>query len=170
MQHFFDGLHGRVGGGFAVGQTQFDSGHQTQTAHGDLQFGIGNLRLSSASRNSAEFRAAFGKFALLNFLDLRQRHRAANGMAEEGAGMNRLAARRRPCGVHQVGATDAGRKRKTAGERLAQTNQIGHDAGVFAGKPFSGAAKAGVNFIENQQRPVFVANFRSSGRNSPAEH
>ena len=30
---------------------------------------------------------------------------------------------------------------------------------MFAGEPFSGAAKAGVNFIENQQRAEFVAQF-----------
>src|ERR1035437_1744193 len=80
-------------------------------------------------------------------------------MAEEGAGVNRLAARCGPRGIHQVGAANAGRERETAGECLAQTDKVGHDAGVFAGKPFSGAAKAGVNFIENQQRTVFVAKF-----------
>ena len=73
--------------------------------------------------------------------------------------MNGLAARRRPRGVHQAGATNAGREREPAGERLAQADEVGHDAGVFAGKPFSGAAKAGENFIENQQRAQFVANF-----------
>ena len=56
-------------------------------------------------------------------------------------------------------APDAGRERETAGERLAQADQIGHDAAVFAGKPFPGAAEAGVNFIENQQRAVLVAQF-----------
>ena len=56
-------------------------------------------------------------------------------------------------------APDAGRERKAAGERLAEADEVGHDAAVFAGEPFSGAAKAGVNFVENQQRAVFVAEF-----------
>ena len=34
------GLHGRIRGGPAVGQMQFHTGHQSQTAHGDLKFRI----------------------------------------------------------------------------------------------------------------------------------
>src|SRR5258708_30469760 len=80
-------------------------------------------------------------------------------MAEKCAGMNRLASRRRPCGVHEFGATHAGRKRKAAGQRLAETNQIRNDIEMLAREPFSGAAKAGVNLIENQQRAIVVAQF-----------
>ena len=58
-----------------------------------------------------------------------------------------------------VGAADAGRKRKAAGQRFAEANHIGNHAAVFAGEPFSGAAEAGVNFVEDQQRAVFVAQF-----------
>ena len=119
---------------------------------GNLNFRIWNFGLQFVEQKFAEFRAAFAQFQPLDFRDLRQRHRAADRIAEKGAGMNRLAARRRPGGVHEVGAPDAGRQRKAAGERLAEADEIGHNAAVFAGKPFSGAAEAGVNFVENQQR------------------
>ena len=112
-----------------------------------------------AEQKFAELGAAFRQFPFFNLLDLRQRHGATDGVAEEGAGVDRLAPRRRPRVVHEVRASDAGRKRKTASERLAQANQIRHDSTVFAGKPFSGAAKAGENFIEDEQRAEFVANF-----------
>ena len=112
-----------------------------------------------AQQKFSKLRAAFAKFKSFNFRNLRQRHRAADGMAEKGAGVNRLAGRGRPRGVHQVRAADAGRKRKAAGERLAEADQIGNHAAVLAGEPFAGAAKAGVNLVENQQRAVFVAKF-----------
>ncbi len=35
---------------------------------------------------------------------------------------------------------------------------------MFAREPFSGAAKAGVNFIENQKRAMFVAKFSEQGQ------
>ena len=43
LQHGFYGLQGRVSGWPAVGQTQFHSSHQAQTAHGNLQFRVGNF-------------------------------------------------------------------------------------------------------------------------------
>ena len=73
--------------------------------------------------------------------------------------MDRLAGRDGPCGIHQIGAAHAGGKRKSAGEGFAEADQIGKHAGVFAGEPFSRAAKAGVNLVENEQRTKFVAQF-----------
>src|ERR1039458_8183401 len=107
----------------------------------------------------SELRAAFAKFKPADFGNLRQRHRAADRMTEEGAGVNRLAFGWRPRSVHDIRAPDAGGKRKAAGERLAETDQIGHHAGMFARKPFSGAPKAGVNLVEDEQRAVPVAEF-----------
>src|ERR1035441_6339086 len=107
----------------------------------------------------SELRAAFAKFKPADFGNLRQRHRAADRMTEERAGVNRLAFGWRPRGVHDVRTTNTGGKRKPAGERLAETDQIGNHAGMFAGKPFSGAPKAGVNLVEDEQRAVFVAKF-----------
>ena len=62
-----------------------------------------------------------------------------------------------PRRIHDVGAANTGRKRETAGERLAQADEIGRDTAVFAGEPFSGAAKAGVDFVEDQERVLLVA-------------
>ena len=141
---------------------QFHASHQAEAARVNFKFQIWDFRLERlqfGEQESAEFGGAFGQFQFLNFRDLRQRHRAADGIAEERAGVNRLAARRRPRGVHQVRAANAGRERKAAGERLAETNQIGDNAAVFARKPFSGPAEAGVNFIGNQQRAGLVAQF-----------
>ena len=54
---------------------------------------------------------------------------------------------------------NAGGKRKATGECLAEANQIGNYSAVLAGEPLSGASKAGVNFIENEQRAEFVGKF-----------
>src|SRR6266540_2163311 len=78
-------------------------------------------------------------------------------MAEERAGVNRLASRLRPGGVHYLCAPDARRKWKSSGQGLAQADQIGHNPAMFAGEPCTRSAKAGVNFVENQQRAVLVA-------------
>jgi hypothetical protein len=42
---------------------------------------------------------------------------------------------------------------------LPRQIKSGTTPAVFAREPFSGAAKAGVNFVENQQRAEFVAQF-----------
>ena len=91
-------------------------------------------------------------------------------MALEGAGVNGFAGGGRPGGVHHIRAADAGGERKTAGQRLAQADQIRHHAAVLAGEPFSRAAKAGVNFVQHQQRAEFIAQSRSTAENPAAEH
>ncbi len=121
-----------------------------------LDFGLWTILRAKTSQVSALRSQSFYFF---NLRDLRQRHCAADGMTEKRAGVNRLAARRRPRGIHQIRATDAGGKRKAAGQRFAETNQIGNHAGVFAREPFSGATEAGVNFVEDEQRAEFVAKF-----------
>ena len=78
-------------------------------------------------------------------------------MAEEGAGVNGFAGGGGPRGIHQLRAADAGGERKAAGEGFAQANQVGHHAAVFAGEPAAGAAKAGVNLVEDEQGAMFVA-------------
>ena len=78
-------------------------------------------------------------------------------MAEKRAGMNRLAGRGWPRGVHHVRATNTGGQRKATGERFAEADQIRNHAAVFTGEPFAGATKAGVNLVENQQRAKFIA-------------
>ena len=70
--------------------------------------------MAAAGGEFAEFGGAFRQFQFFNFGNLRQRHRAADGMAEKGAGVNRLAASRpatrRP-------SDPRGRRRRTAGNR-----------------------------------------------------
>ena len=81
--------------------------------------------------------------------------------------MNGLAAGGRPGSIHQVGAAYAGRERETASERLAQTNEVGDDRGMFAREPFAGAAEACVNLIQNKERLVLVtepAQYRQDDR------
>ena len=68
----------------------------------------------------------------------------------------------------KIRAPDTGRQRKAAGQRLAKADEIRHDAAVFAGKPFSGAAEAGVNFVQDQQRAVFVAESSAAMAGIPA--
>ena len=67
-------------------------------------------------------RAAVAEFLFFDFGNLRERHRAANRVAEERAGVNRFAGGGGPRGVHDVRAAHAGGKRKAAGERLAEAD------------------------------------------------
>ena len=46
----------------------------------------------------------------------------------------------------------------TAGNGFAHHQHIGHDAHVFTGKPASGAAKAGLHFVDDEQSAGFVTN------------
>src|SRR5260221_471561 len=105
----------------------------------------------------AERRTAFTQLEPADFRNLCECHRAADGMAEKGAGVNRLAGGGGPCCVHQISAANTGGKREAAGERLAETDQVGNHAGVFASEPFSSATKASINLVKDQQRVVFVA-------------
>ena len=118
---------------------------------------------SSAQEECAQRGAALRQAARLNFLDLRQSHGAADGMAQEGAGVDGFAGGARPGGIHHIGPADAGREGKSAGEGFAQANHVGHDAAVLAGEPFAGAAKAGVNFVKYKQRAQLVAKFAQQG-------
>ena len=47
----------------------------------------------------------------------------------------------------------------TAGEPLAQAQNVGADAGVLAGEQLAGATKAGGDFIGNQKHIVFITQF-----------
>ena len=78
-------------------------------------------------------------------------------MAEKRARVNRLARGRGPRGIHHVRAADAGGERETARERFAEADEVGDRERVFAREPASGAAEARVNFIDDQQRAVAIA-------------
>lgn len=85
---------------------------------------------------------------------MRERHGAADWVAEEGAGVDGLAVRWGPSGAHDgVGADQSG-EGEPSGEGLAEADEVGDDVFVFAGEPAAGSAKAGVDFIENEQGAV----------------
>ena len=60
---------------------------------------------------------------------------------------------------HLAGGQRGGEGHGAAGQRLAQTQNIGGDTGVLAGEQLAGAAKAGGNLIGDQQYPFPVAHF-----------
>ena len=70
--------------------------------------------------------------------------------------MNRFALRFGPA-IHDLRTTDARRDRKTARHGLPDANDVRHHARVFAGEPTSRPTKPRVNFIEDQQQAVVVA-------------
>ena len=70
--------------------------------------------------------------------------------------MKRLAGRFGPRSIHQVAATNAGGERKTAGKRLAEANEIGSRVAVLAGEARTGAVKARVDFIEDEDGAEFI--------------
>jgi hypothetical protein len=124
---------------------------------------------------TAEFRALRREFQALNFVtDLRQRHRAADGMTEKRAGVNRFAVRLRPGGVHDVGAADAGRKWKAARERFAEAESgIGNHV-LFPGtrvrrQTIFRCDRSRCKSHRDEQRAVFVAKFAQQFQNPAAE-
>ena len=59
--------------------------------------------------------------------------------------------------VHDLGAGDERRERQAAGNALGDGDHVGGDAGVFDGPPLAGASHAGLDFVDDQQDAVLVA-------------
>ena len=102
-------------------------------------------------------------------LERRQRHRAAEWVAQERARVQRLAGRERPC-VHDLRAAHARRQREAAGQRLAEANQVRHHARVLAGEKRAGAVETGVNLIGDEQHAVRVAHRAQHRQKLPRRH
>ncbi len=162
-QHGFDDAHRGLAVRRTVGGAQIQASHETHAANGEFTFGAPQFG-EFGQEEFAEFGGAFGKFLFADFFNLRESHGAADRVAEEGAGVNRFTARGRPGGIHHVRAADAGGERETASEGFAEANDVRHDAAVFAREPFSRATEAGVNFIEHEERFVFVAQAAEQGK------
>src|SRR5271169_1459519 len=60
-------------------------------------------------------------------------------------------------GVHYFGAAGDGGDGHATPERLRHDNQIGLNAEMFGGKPFSGARKAGLHFVGDEKNAVLAA-------------
>src|SRR5256885_490676 len=60
--------------------------------------------------------------------------------------------------VHDVGAREGHTQRHSGSNSLGDTNDVGLDAGMLDGPPFTGSANAGLDFISNQQDAILVAN------------
>ena len=124
---------------------------------GDQRLAIGYFRLKRVLQLATELFASLHQPKSSNLGDLRQCHRAANRMAEKRARVNGFTRGRRPGCVHQVGAPHASGQRKSTGERFAEANEVGHGLCVLARKPFSRAAHAGENFVNDQEHARLVA-------------
>jgi hypothetical protein len=91
MKHGFDDPQRRFGGGRTVWIAHLQSCEQTQPARRKR-----NGKRSRAQRQQIlqerppELRAALDEFQPRDFPDLRQGHRAADGMTEERAGVDRF--------------------------------------------------------------------------------
>jgi len=85
-----------------------------------------------------------------------ERHGAAEGITEEGAGMEGVAGGRGP-GVHDVGPADAGGYGEARGEGLAKADDVRGDAEVVAGEEFAGAVEAGEDFVGDEEDFFLVA-------------
>jgi len=164
QQRFHQGERAPGGRG-AVGVADFDAGQQALAADAQLgAAGVAGERRERGQQDTAQPGAAPRQVQPPDFPNLRQGHGAADGMAQKGAGVDGFAVGRRPRGVHEVGAADAGGEREAAGQGFAEANHVRDRSGVFAGKPFPGAAEAGVDFIQNQQGAVLVAEPAQEGQ------
>ena len=75
---------------------------------------------------------------------------------------NRISAERRSMRtgnpVHDFGLRHGDAQRHAAGNSLGDANNVRLNAGVLNGPPFAGAARAGLDFIGDQQDAVAIAN------------
>ena len=83
-------------------------------------------------------------------------HGAAEGISEEGAGVEGFAVRGGPC-VHDFGFSDTGGEGEAAGEGFAEADEVRDDGGVFAGEEGAGAEESGVDFVEDEKGVVGIA-------------
>ena len=74
-----------------------------------------------------------------------------HGVSSEGGGV------RAGKPVHDFGAGDEGGERQAAGDALGYGDHVRGDAGVFDGPPLTGASHAGLDFVDDQQDAVLVA-------------
>ena len=69
----------------------------------------------------------------------------------------RVAGLVRPERVEDLGARNGNRERQRApGQCFRQRDNVRHDAGLAARERATGAAEAGEDFIENQNKPIAV--------------
>src|SRR6185312_14036398 len=140
------------------GRLDFDADHQAETA--DF-FDRCVLRLQAAKLREkiiaglADVREQAGVLDLVDHCDS---HRTSQRISAEG------------CAVH-AGCDGAGgffgaehrAHGDAAGEWLCQRSDVGLDVEVLVSRPLAGAAHAGLDFVEEQQRAGGVAQFASGG-------
>jgi len=121
LEHGLDRRQHPRGGRRTITAQQLNSDHQTKAPNGHLHWrlAIGNLRLKFSQQQAAQSATAIDKPPLSDLANLRQGHRTADGMAQEGARVDGLTQGRRPRGIHHLRPPDAGRERKATGQRLA---------------------------------------------------
>ena len=85
-------------------------------------------------------------------------HRAAHRVSEERAGVKSLAVARGP-GIHHLRLADADGDGETAGQRLAEANEIRENALPLASEHVPRPPEAGVDLIENERRADCIAPF-----------
>ena len=100
--------------------------------------------------------AACWQFIFLQLFDLSQSHRAANRMTKESGGVDGFTIGGWPGLIHHGGGTHAGGERETTGEGFAEADDVRDGTAMLTGEPFTGAAEAGVNLIENEQGFVLI--------------
>ena len=123
------------------------------------------------ARKGAEFFGEVASFlghhfsgpGALEDLERFEGHRAADRVAEEGAGVERFAGGFGP-GVHDFGLADAGGDGEAAAEGFAEADEVGDDAVPFASEGFSTAMEAGVDFIEDEEGVILIAPIAEAGK------
>ena len=101
-----------------LGSDALDAEQEAAPAHLDHRRGAGGSVAQPRERAGAHLRSARDELLLLEHRERRERGGARGRVAEEGLGVERFAARRRPR-VHHFGAPDARGDRHTRREPLA---------------------------------------------------
>ena len=147
-------------GSFALAvRDELEGEHRAEATHlADLLDAVASRRGGLGSGRPAP-RSAAGIRRTLDLVEHRERRRAGDGVAAEGAA--------EPSGfrrVHNLCSARDGGQREPAAERLSRDEQVRLDAVVLDRPNGAGAADAGLHLVVDVEGAVLPAELREAGR------
>src|SRR6185312_3636707 len=143
-------LFGRSGPGLFIGD-DFYADHEATAADIAHQFVFCGPISEALEHVVANFGGVFQQALVFDHVERSESSGQADGIASEGGGVGAGDP------VHDFGAAHGDAERHAGGNALGDADDIGLDAGMLDGPPLSGAARAALHFVHNQQNSVAVA-------------
>ncbi len=151
-------------GGAGLGMGEDDAGKETAPAHlGDSRESGERGAGGGAGRSHPRCGRARHEILAREDVEDREGGSGSQRVPEKRRGMERGRRLAAP-GAHRRLAADRGRDRQSAAERLADEQEIRHDAVLFDGEPAAGAAEPGEDLIGDEERAVRRQRAERAGR------